>query len=88
MDLTHAISIVNWTFGKNIFRKHFFAFLYDFKLLMFHNNTVKISEILNIGNLLKACSRFTYPINSAYIFLQPFLQNEPQMEKNENTQIF
>ena len=34
---------------KNIF----FLFLTDYKLLMFHNNNVKISGILNNWNLLK-----------------------------------
>ena len=33
----------------------------DFKLLMFYNNIVKISEILNKGNLLKIYLKFTYP---------------------------
>ena len=49
-------------FGKSG-RKHFLLFFMDFKLLMFHNNIVKVSEILNKENLLKTCLKFTYPID-------------------------
>ena len=34
-----------------------------FELLMFHNNIVKISEILTKWNLLKICLQSNYPIN-------------------------
>ena len=37
MDLTHAISIVNWIFGFFI-SKHFSLFFMDFKLLIFRND--------------------------------------------------
>ena len=57
---------VNWTFRKKFIRKHFFYFsLWTLKDLMFLNNTVKISEILNKGNLLKTLSLPALPI-SAY----------------------
>ena len=46
--------------SKEIFCLHFYA---DLKLLMIHNNTVKISENLNKRNLLKICSQFIYPTN-------------------------
>ena len=35
---------------------------------MFHKNTVKISEILNQGNLLKTCIQTTYPINQLFSY--------------------
>ena len=57
MGLTNAISIVNWIFGLIIYififlfiyflyikKNMFLLFFADFKLLMFHNNIVKISE--------------------------------------------
>ena len=49
-------------------RNHFFLlfFCMDFIFLMFHSNTVKISEILNKGNLLKTCLMFTTQPMSAY----------------------
>ena len=40
MDISYAIFIVNWSFGKE-----FLLVLTDLELLMFHNNIVKISEI-------------------------------------------
>ena len=48
-------------YSKKIFffhfylRKYFLLFFVEFKLLMFHNNIVKISEKLNKRNLLKIC---------------------------------
>ena len=63
MGSTHAISIVNSFFGFFFIRKHFLLFFMDFKLLMFHNNIVKISGIFNKQNLLKTCHMFTYPTN-------------------------
>ena len=54
MGLTCAISIVNWNFFT------------DFKLLMFHNNIVKISENLNKSKLLIRCIQIIYPIDLAY----------------------
>ena len=56
MGLTYAISKVNWIlriFYEKIFIYFFLLFFTDFKLLMFHKNIVKISEILNKWNLLK-----------------------------------
>ena len=53
MDLTYAISIVNWIY-RNILLESFFFF--------FHNNTVKISEILNKWNLLKIYLQTTYTV--------------------------
>ena len=56
--LTCAISIVN-CFLFIIIKKYVLLFFTDFKLLMFHNNIVKISEILNKSKLVQT----TYPIN-------------------------
>ena len=53
MGLTNAISLVNWNFGKKFHRNYCLLYFTDFELLMFHNNIVKISEILNKWNLLK-----------------------------------
>ena len=61
----------NWSdlcnfYSKVIFcsfcpRKYFLIFFAEFKLLMFHNIIVKISEKLNKRNLLKICLQVTYP---------------------------
>ena len=61
MGLTYAIYIVNWTFLKKKLR-YILIFFTDFKLLMFYNNMVKISEILNKWNLLNTCIQTTYPV--------------------------
>ena len=43
MGLIYAISMVNWIFGNHLFNRCYsFLFFTDFKLLMFHNNIVKI----------------------------------------------
>ena len=47
----------------------------DLLLLTFHNNIVKISEILNEQNLLKTLLQFIYPID-LLCNLQPILQIE------------
>ena len=52
MDLTYAISIVNGNFRKFLLQI-FLLYFMDFNWLMFNNNVVKISEILNVRNLLK-----------------------------------
>ena len=41
----------------------FLLFFADFHLMMFHNNIVKISEKINIWNLLKSCLKVTYPFD-------------------------
>ena len=41
-------------------RFFFLPLFTDFKLLMFHNNILKISEILNKWNWLKTCIQPTY----------------------------
>ena len=57
MGLTYAISVVNWMFGNVLLKKCFLMFFNNFKLLMFPNNIVKISEISNEWNLLKIASK-------------------------------
>ena len=52
ISLTYAISIVQWILAFFL-RKYILLFFPDFKLLMFHNNVVKISEKMNRQNLLK-----------------------------------
>ena len=49
--------------------KYFLLFFAEFELLMFHNNTVKISEKLNKWNSLKICLQVTYPTNFCIIFI-------------------
>ena len=44
-------------------RKYFLIFFAEFKLLIFHNNIVKISEKLIKHNLLKICPQVTYHTN-------------------------
>ena len=48
-------------------RKYFLIFFAEFKLLIFHNNIVKISEKLIKQNLLKICPQVTYPTNFCII---------------------
>ena len=58
-DLCNFYSkVIFWSF---CLRKYFLLFFAEFKLLMFHNNIVKISEKLNKRNLLKICLQVTYP---------------------------
>ena len=59
MGLIYAISIVNWIFWKNFIRNYFLLFFTDFKVLIFINNIVKISEIMNKWNLLKTAIKAT-----------------------------
>ena len=72
----------NWSdlcnfYGKVIFlnfciSKYFLLFFAEFKLLMFHNNIVKISEILNKQNLLKICLptlQITLQISAYFSFI-------------------
>ena len=83
----------NWSdlcnfYGKMIFlnfciSKYFLLFLAEFKLLMFHNNIVKISEKLNKQNLLKICLQVTYPTNFYIIFIHFYYG-----EKSENIGFF
>ena len=49
----YTFSIENWILGKKIIGKYVLLFSTDFLLLMFHNNTLKISENLKKWNLLK-----------------------------------
>ena len=72
MGLTHAISARNWIFRIFILVNLFLLFFMDFKLLMFRNKVVKISEILNKRKLLKTSLKFTYPINYC-IFCSQFV---------------
>ena len=88
MGLTYAISIVKWIFGFFFFFIiiiiiYFLLFFTDFKSLMFHNNIVKISEILNKWKMLKSCIQTTYPINFC-IFCSHFYYGK----KRENIQFF
>ena len=58
-DLCNFYSkVIFWSF---CLRKYFLLFFAEFKLLMFHNNIVKLSEKLNKRNLLKICFQVTYP---------------------------
>ena len=47
-----TISIANWIFGIDLRKKYFLLFFTDFKLLMFHKNIVKISEVELVQTLL------------------------------------
>ena len=58
-DLCNFYSkVIFWSF---CLRKYFLLFFAEFKLLMFHNKIVKISDKLNKRNLLKICLKVTYP---------------------------
>ena len=46
---------LTYTISKLDFLEHFLLVFTDFKLLVFHNNTVKISENMNKYNFLKTC---------------------------------
>ena len=59
-DLCHFYSKLE--FWKT-FNKYILICFTDFRLLMFQNNIVKISEILNKKNLLKTCIQTICPIN-------------------------
>ena len=60
-------------FGEFLSKKIFFLrFFAEFKLLMFYNNIVKISEKLNKQNLLKICLQVTYPTNFCIICIHFF----------------
>ena len=52
-------------FWTTFIRKHLLLFFTGFELLMFHNNTVKVSKLLNKQNLLKNCNQTTYPTDFA-----------------------
>ena len=69
IGLTYAISIVKWFFRSFCLRKYFLLFFAEFKLLMFHNNIVKISEKLDKWNLLKICLQITYPTDFCKIHI-------------------
>ena len=43
-------------FWEFFIRKNFLLFFIEFKLLVYHNNILKITEILNNGSLLKTSS--------------------------------
>ena len=75
-------TVINWSglcnfYSKVIFlnfclRKYFLLSFSKFKLLIFHNNIMKISEKLNKQNLLKICFQVTYPsdfFNNLHSFL-------------------
>ena len=67
-DLCNFYSkVIFW--GDFCLSKHFLLFFAEFKLLMFYNNIVKISEKLNKWNLLKICIQVTYPTNFCTIFV-------------------
>ena len=48
-------SVLSVSFEKNLLENIFFTFLYGFEIVMFFKNIVKLTEILNKGNLLKIC---------------------------------
>ena len=58
--------VIFWIF---CLRKYFLLFFAEFKLLMFYNNIVKISEKLNKWNLLKIWLQVTYPTDFCMIWL-------------------
>ena len=64
-DLCNFYSKVS--FWNSCLRKYFALFFVEFKLLIFHNNTVKISEKLNKENLLKIGLQVTYPADFCII---------------------
>ena len=66
LNLWPKIGLTFWNF---CLRKYFLLFFAEFKLLMFHNNTVKISEKLNMWNLLKICLQVTYPTDFCIIYI-------------------
>ena len=59
--------VIFWIFWIFRLRKYFLLSYVEFKLLMFHNNIVKILEILNKRNLLKTCLQVIYPIGFCII---------------------
>ena len=69
IGLTYAFSIVKLFFGIFCLRTYFLLFFAEFELLMFHNNTMKISEKLNKQNLLKICLQVTYPKDFCRIYI-------------------
>ena len=72
----------NWSDLRNFYSKmiflnfclgkYFALFFAEFKLLMFHNNTVKISEKLNKQNLLNICLQVTYPTDFCIINIHSY----------------
>ena len=71
LDLCNFYSnwILEFFFIKNYFLIFFFT---DFKLLIFHKNIVKMTEILKTWNLLKTCIHNTSPVEFC-IFCSHFL---------------
>ena len=66
-DLCNFYSkVIFWNFCLS---KYFLLLFAEFEVLMFHNNIVKISEKLNMQNLLKICLQVTYPTNFCIIFI-------------------
>ena len=61
--------VIFWNF---CLRKYFLLFFAEFELLMFHNNTVKISEKLNKCNLLKIWLQINYPTDFCMIWLHSY----------------
>ena len=60
IGLTYAVSIVKW-WGFFCLRKYRLVFFAAFKLWIFDNSIVKISENMNKRNMLKICLQITYP---------------------------
>ena len=57
---TYAISVVRW-FLEFLIKNFFLSFIPEFKLSVFHNNIVYISEKSNMQDLLKISFQVTYP---------------------------
>ena len=73
-DLSNFCSkVIFWNF---CLRKYFLLFFAEFELLMFYNNIVKISEILNKWNLLKIWLQVTYPTDFCMIWLYFYYGNK------------
>ena len=71
--------VIIWNF---FLRKYFLLFFAEFKLLMFYNNIVKISENLNNWNLLKICSQVSYPTDFCIICIH-FYNGEKVKKKKK-----
>ena len=63
-------------FFKFLSKKYFLFFFAEFKLLMFHNNIVKISEKLNKTKLNKLINGFALNNDKGlHIYFSDFLKN-------------
>ena len=80
MGLTFAISIVNWVFGKIVF-------LIDLKSLMYRNNIVKHTEILNNETEKKKVFDKTVPIRNQCSRLEENAKRKTSFQKDIKTTV-